>query len=181
MPQKFNSEDLKRAIGALGLLRFSPLADPETRAAAMEEIAAMCPHLGALQWLPGRVNQLFPEWPGMQAIRAVLCSKYKPADGVDVGCPSFPDGIPSERLEEPERLALPPGHQASADRELDGIIANLAARKMLPAATPDPDKCQRCGCTRGKGLIVEEDSVVACPDCLAYTANQGDGREGGTG
>jgi hypothetical protein len=166
----FTTEDLERAIGGLRLLRFNPLADPQATAALMEELAAMCPHRQALEWLAKRAPNVYTEWPGLRELRALLCSRFKPADGIDIDSAVYVDGIPSERLMEPERLALPPGHQTSADLELEGMIADLAVRKMLPPATPEPDKCQGCGCTRGKGLIIQDDVVVPCPQCMAYTA-----------
>lgn len=130
---EFNTEDLKRAMGSLRLMRYSPLTNTDAATALMEELARMCPSREALDWVVQRSLQLFAEWPGVLEIRAVLCARYKPQDGIEVYSEIYPAGIPPERPSEAaERLALPPG-EASGDAEMAGLVAGLAERRALPA------------------------------------------------
>ncbi len=132
MPQKFNQADLDKAIGKLRLLRMNPLSDPGVASALMEELAAMCPDKEALEWLASRAIKVYRDWQGVLELRALLCSRYRPADGVEVYSSVFPDAIPLEQSAEVPPLALPPGHTASADLKIEGMVADLAKRKMLP-------------------------------------------------
>lgn len=122
----------KRAVGSLSLLRFFP-ADPEARAALAEMLAVMCPDDAACEWLVARTLQLHNEWPGPLELRAVLCSRYRPSDGVEAYSAVWPTGIPSGNPT--EQVCLPPGRAVSSDPHLEGLIADLAMRKRLP-----PDK-----------------------------------------
>ncbi len=130
---QFNGDDLKRAVGTLRLMRFSPLADADTASALMEELARMCPGLEALEWLTRRTLQLYTEWPGLRELRAVLCARFKPADRIEVFSQVYGGGIPPELPTVQDLPALPPGHVATADPQLDATVTKLASRKGLPA------------------------------------------------
>jgi hypothetical protein len=129
---QFNGDDLKRAVGTLRLIRFSPLADADTASALMEELARMCPTLEGLEWVTRRTLQLYTEWPGLRELRAVLCARFQPADGIEVFSEVYSGGIPPQLPTAQDLPALPPGHVMTADPELDATVMNLASRKALP-------------------------------------------------
>lgn len=127
------AKTVKRALGSLSLLRFFP-ADEEARAMLGEILAAMCPNDEACEWLVRRTLELHNEWPGPVELRAILCSRYPPADGVDAYSSVWPEGIPPSKPAQTEVLALPPGRSSGPDPKLAGMIADLAVRKRLPPA-----------------------------------------------
>jgi hypothetical protein len=65
-----------------GTLKFFP-SDAQARIGIAEQLAAMATNEDQLRWLVARVAQLFPEWPGMLEVRAVFCTRYRSADGVE--------------------------------------------------------------------------------------------------
>jgi hypothetical protein len=119
-------------VAELTLLRFFP-ADEDGRAALVKLIGRMCSNEDQVSWLVQRVLSKCNEWPGPLVLRQFLCSKYKPADGIEAGGTSmFPDGIPSERrIDAPSLNLLPPGRTVSADKELEFAVLDLAKRKRL--------------------------------------------------
>ena len=119
-----NFEEVMHQIGRLaGTLRFFP-AEADARIGIAEEVAAMCSSIEQVEWTIRRLPKLFSEWPGMREVRAVVCSKFKPADGIQMFSESFPDGIPSEHQQKPALEAprdprsreLPPGPGGDAVR-----------------------------------------------------------------
>jgi hypothetical protein len=132
----------------LTLLRFFP-ADENGRAALVALVGRMCANEDQVRWLVQRTLALCNEWPGPVGLRQILCSKFKPADGISAGCSSiFPDGVPSEkRIEAPALIALPAGHVATVDPGYDQSIRALAIVKDInrvprpaPAEVPtNPD------------------------------------------
>lgn len=116
----------------LTLLRFFP-GEQGARTALFLLIGRMCSNEDQVRWLVQRTLAICNEWPGPVVLRQVLCSKFKPADGISAGGTSmFPDGVPSEkRIEPPTFPALPPGHMASVDRGLDNMVKLLADVKDI--------------------------------------------------
>jgi hypothetical protein len=80
--EKFTPQDLRRAIDRLKLCAYFP-SDPGAQAAAMEMLASMCPHREALEWLVDVFVNRVGSWKGAKELRGVLCSRYKPADGIE--------------------------------------------------------------------------------------------------
>ena len=119
-------------LGGLTLLKFFP-ADPGARLELAKLVSRMAANEDQVDWLVNRVLALCNEWPGPLVLRQVFCSKFRPADGISVGgTEAFPDGVPSERRIEAAPLpALPVGHVASADKELDDQVKKLAQLKRL--------------------------------------------------
>jgi hypothetical protein len=121
-----NPETIAELCAGLTVLKFFP-TDPGGRAEVMLLIGRMAHNEGQVKWLVQRLLDLYDEWPGPRTLRAVFCHKYKPADGKDLRtaiCPGYPEGLPSEKPE-PPLLALPPGHVASADPELEAMVGQL--------------------------------------------------------
>jgi hypothetical protein len=119
-------------LSALTLLKFFP-SDPDARLELAKLVSRMASTEDQVEWLVARTVALCNEWPGPVGLRQILCSKFKPADGIEAGCTSmFPDGVPSEKqIEAPPLLALPAGHVATVDPGYDRSIRLLAAAKDL--------------------------------------------------
>jgi hypothetical protein len=99
-----------------------------------EELVAMCESVEQAQWLVRRVIRIYKRWPGVQELRLVFCSKYRPLDGQPaIGISDvYPDGIPSEKPASPQ-LALPASRstEISASPSIERSVAALAQAKDL--------------------------------------------------
>lgn len=135
--EMLEAKTVKRALGSLSLLRFFP-ADEEARAMLGEILAAMCPNDEACEWLVRRTLEVHNEWPGPVELRALLCSRYRPADGVEANSSAWPEGIPPSRPAQEDLPALPPGRSRGPDPELAQMVADLAVRKRLPPGEEPP-------------------------------------------
>jgi hypothetical protein len=133
-----NPERIAMLCIPLTMLKFYP-TDPQTRASVILLIVSMATTEDQVQWIVKRMLNLYDEWPGPRTLRAVFCHSHKPADGDDlrgVPCPGYPEGLPSEKPETP-MLALPPGHVASADPELEAMVGQLVEdMPKIPASAP---------------------------------------------
>ncbi len=125
-------DDVMHEIGKwAGTMRFFP-SDPDARFGIAEDIAAMCGSKEQVEWLVGRLPKLYSDWPGTREARAVLCSKFPPADGIDGNSTVYVTGIPSDRPGPPRPTLpnyrsreLPPG---AAGEILRDVIAR--SRKL---------------------------------------------------
>ncbi len=144
------------ATNAVLTLDSIPFFPKEERARALigHEIRAMVGESGdsrqeavqKLRWLVTRMVDLYSKWPSLREMRLVYCQRYIALDGKqadylsDVFLEDGEDGkvpgrIPAERsMPEPAPLALPPGHRASVDPQLDGEIRQAAAMKSMGPA-----------------------------------------------
>ena len=139
----------KEAIAALTLLCGTLGWPPEAgaRGLIVKAMMTMCSTKEQAMWMVERAAELYTRWPdcGIRGLRQILSSdlRYLPADGVTISCTeAYPEGIPSTRKDpEPLQLALPPGHVASADLEMDESIQRLAQVKSIdrPAPVPNPN------------------------------------------
>lgn len=77
------ASDLGNAITRLRMLSYWP-ADAE--GAVMELLLQMCPHSGALDWLVGVLINKIGRWPGPAEVRGLLCTRFRPADGIEGNC-----------------------------------------------------------------------------------------------
>src|ERR1019366_8314517 len=127
-----NPETVAKLCGELTLLRFFP-SDEDAKTCLFLLVGRMCSNEDQVRWLVQRTMAICNEWPGPVGLRQVLCSKFKPADGIEAGSTAmFPDGPPSERrIDPPALLALPPGHVVSMDRHLDNAVKMLADIKDM--------------------------------------------------
>ena len=79
---------------------------------------------------------LYNEWPGPQEVRAVFCSRFKPADSIEAYSSVYMDGIPSEsetygQIEAPcERTRISTA-DVSADPEMRQAIVKLVTTTKL--------------------------------------------------
>lgn len=117
--------DVRRAaeqIAKLTLMKFFPV-DPQARTALVQLICGMAQTNEQVEWLVRRALTLFNEWPGPRELRALYCSKFRPADGAEANSALYPSheyggGFPSEL---PRQMpALTPGRD-EARKMLAGI------------------------------------------------------------
>lgn len=70
------------AVGEMSLLKFFP-TDEFAKAALVGLLCRMATEPAQLQWLSRTLMDNYTEWPGPQEIRAVFCTRFKPADGIE--------------------------------------------------------------------------------------------------
>lgn len=124
-------EAVRDLISDLTVMLFFP-SEPAARVALIRMVGEMAENEDQVRWLVQRMTSgLYNEWPGPGELRAVFCSRFRPRDGLTAYSSVYPDGIPSERPAAPPLLALPPGHVASIDPELEHAVREVAAAKDL--------------------------------------------------
>lgn len=123
------------AVAAMGVIAFFP-SDPSVRSMIRDELRNLCTSPADAAWLSDRMVRLYRRWPGVMELRLVYVSRKPPHDGLmPIGTSdAYPDGIPSEHLEPPPMLALPPGATVSAVPELDAAVLETALAKSVQKA-----------------------------------------------
>jgi hypothetical protein len=128
-------------IGELRVLRYFP-NDESVMNAIVRLCGSMCASETQVRWLVDRLTSgIYTEWPGIAEVRGCFCSRYKPADGINVYSTVYPDGLPPDPaapprpgITAPDPKALPPGHEVTADPELEASIEQLADKCRMPPA-----------------------------------------------
>ena len=133
---------IARAIARLKLMAFFP-SDEDTCLGLAQELSEMCENEEQIEWLCKRVTQLYPKWPGIHELRACLCSRFKPKDGINAYSSQYPEGIPAapkpKEIAGPEMRALPPGASVSADLRVDAAFELLVStNRVVNAALSGP-------------------------------------------
>src|SRR5215472_5537314 len=129
------SEDAaEAAVLKLAVLPFFP-SEPSTRAVIVNELMEMCSTEDQVDWLVSRTIKLWSKWESVRELRAVLCAKFKPADGFEVGYSQvFADGIVPPESPEPSYVPLLlRGAPVSEDAELDRMVDQLGNVVSMPA------------------------------------------------
>lgn len=137
---KFTPKDLELAVDELSMCEYFP-TDPGTRAAIMRLLARMVPHRQALTWLVRTLVDRVGQWKGPTELRAVLCTRYPPADGVEAfsALPGFTlNDSEAAVLEQHEQLKVgwtetegEPPKQISGDRQARALIEGLSRAKGI--------------------------------------------------
>jgi hypothetical protein len=83
MADRFSKTDLAATNARFKMLAYYP-SDPQAQAAILELLAEMVPHREALEWLTKAMVNRVGVWKGPAELRGVLCTKYRPADGVEM-------------------------------------------------------------------------------------------------
>lgn len=126
MPKdSITAADLGTAVTRLSMLEFFP-QEAGTRAAIMDLLAQIVPHQQALDWLVGEYVNKIGHWHGPKELRAVLCWKYKPADGIEAD-----SALPGYRVSDGEAISLEKHEQVKASgisEEMSQFISGLAER-----------------------------------------------------
>jgi hypothetical protein len=133
-------EEAYAAVMTLSVLPYFP-AGQAAHMVVADLIMRMCNTGEQAQWLVRRAMDLWSKWEGPRELRGLMCSRFKPKDGIEVNYSAlFPDGIPSEKpLPPPAMPALPPGRVVSADHILDDLVQSVAKLKG-PESLPPPSR-----------------------------------------
>jgi hypothetical protein len=130
-----NFENVMRLIGRWGgTIQFFP-SDPEARIGIAEEIVAMAANEEQVRWLVGFLPKIYRDWPGMLEVRAVFCTRYKPADGSEAALgtssPAFaalcPDEAEAQKRLPGQRMIGGEVEPVTVDPEMRELIARCAA------------------------------------------------------
>ena len=76
-------------IGQLSILKFFP-SDLEARVALVGIVCQFADDNEKIEWLVRRALVVFNEWPGPRELRALYCSRWKPADGAEAHSMLYP-------------------------------------------------------------------------------------------
>lgn len=134
-----NPKNILQILGELRVMPFFP-NDTNVMAALLRLVGNMCHSEQQVRWLVARMTSgIYSNWPGDREMRAVFCFRYKPKDGIEAYSGVYPDGLPPDptappRIEAPTYKALPPGHELTADPELEVAIHRAAKLKSMPPA-----------------------------------------------
>jgi hypothetical protein len=128
-------EGVKKAVGRIALMPFFPGSDPTARALVLEDMINICESDAHAEWLAIRFCQVFRSgWPGLEELRAVYCTRFRPCDGRSADSQAYPDGIPSEHeIGIIEVKGLPPlcGPVPTLDKGVEQIMMAGSSRKFL--------------------------------------------------
>jgi hypothetical protein len=142
-----DTQQATRDMARLSVLKFFP-SDQTARAEIVLMACKMANTNADIVWLVNRCLELWNEWEGPREMRAVFCSKFRPADGVEAysQLPRFNDGIPSEKSAEPLQLGGATVRQIAGPRDtaedltaavsIRPVIAALAAAKAMERTKP---------------------------------------------
>jgi len=116
------------AVSKLSLMAFFP-GDPDARGALIWALQQLVDTEDHLDWLVERSLKLYSRWPGIAEIRAVYCSSFRPADGVEGYSEIYESGFPHEST----APAAPPKRATKfcADTEFEAELRQVAQAKRL--------------------------------------------------
>lgn len=128
---KPSSQQIMEAAARLTALAMYP-TNPAAHAEIMRLLQRMVPHAQALDWLVTTMIDRVGEWKGTAELRGLLCTRFKPADGVEAYC-SLAGFTPADSesqtlLEHEDRERIETSeHRAPLERE----ITELAKQKRV--------------------------------------------------
>lgn len=126
---KFTPQDLQQAVEDLSMLEYFP-REPGAQAAIMRLLAKIVPHREALKWLVDMFTNRVGKWHGPTELRAVLCTRYAPQDGIEawsqIGGFTAADGE-QRSLEAHEQLKI----GGTVGVPVDPAVKRIAAGKGL--------------------------------------------------
>lgn len=128
----FNTRDLEQAIEDLAMCEFFP-REPGPQAGVMRLLVEMVPSREALRWLVDTYTNRIGKWHGPAELRAVLCTRYKPQDGIEgwSQLPGFTAADSEERSYAQHEQLKAGGTLPAPEKELlRGRIAEIAPRLL---------------------------------------------------
>lgn len=127
---KFTMDDLDMAIANLSMLKFFP-TDAATRAAIRVFLARICLDAEALDWLVSTMVNRIGEWPGPMELRGVLCTRFRPADGIEADCSikGFRPVDAEERQIERHEAIKVGGYELPEDDEVRRLVESVVDSK----------------------------------------------------
>ena len=130
-----DAQQATRDMARLSVLKFFP-TDQTARAEIVLMACKMARNNADIAWLANRCLELWNEWEGPREMRAVFCSKFRPADGIEAysQLPRFNDGIPSEKAAEPLQLGGSTVRQIAGLRDTaEDLTAAVSIRPVIQA------------------------------------------------
>lgn len=121
----------------IGSMRFVPEGAGLAVLALLKRLATTKEQL---DWLAQTVQDRVPDWPGTAGLRGLFCTRFKPADNVDVDCTvaGF-TAIDNEgrylleaEAQKPKLLESGKEEPVSKSEELVALIANVANETKMP-------------------------------------------------
>jgi hypothetical protein len=144
--------DVKRAAGKLAeltLMKFFP-SEKAARAALVAQVCSFATTNEQVDWLVKRALVCYNEWPGIRELRALFCSRWKPADGMEAYSMIYPStenggGFPHSTQYGPQPQLTPGREEARA--LLQSILREQPPKQLPPISNPitqaDIDRVQR--------------------------------------
>lgn len=78
-------QDCLKAVGSLTMLKCFP-SDPLAHAEIAKLFQRMVERPDQLNWLVDVMINHVGEWPGPAQMRGILCTRFKPLDGIEADC-----------------------------------------------------------------------------------------------
>lgn len=122
--EKFNANDIRKALAKMGMMEFFP-TDPDVKSAIAAELAQMCISRESLEWLTTAMVRKVGKWPGVKEMRGIYCSRFPPADGdnafATIGefSAEASEGREAEERAERKRIESQPLRMISGDMAAD--------------------------------------------------------------
>lgn len=131
-----NVREVTAQIARLGALPYFP-ADDDARIGIAEVFSDCASDIVQVAWTVRRCLQLWDKWEGPHELRAVFCTKYIAADGIDAfsRLSHFADGIPSELESRNQELLYGAGEQKRLEPGAACLLIR-EARTLEPAERP---------------------------------------------
>jgi len=139
-----SKEDALLAAGHLSeltQLNFFP-ADEDGRTAVFLLVNQLVSSVDQVEWLVRRLLALFDKWPGPATVRAVFCTRYRPADGVEGSkwLPAFRGPVPLEAAAAPAPVLVlgPPPSKVLKGAELEAAWYEAISSVQWPESVNKP-------------------------------------------
>jgi hypothetical protein len=118
-------------------LAFAPTTDA-ARVLIANGLMEMCETAEQLRYVISRAVNLHTKWHtcGLPGLRQILCSKYRPRDGLVItATEAYPEGVPPDKplVETPRQFQLPAGVLVSADPAVEAEVRTIARAKVVPS------------------------------------------------
>lgn len=123
-----NPKKVIEAVDRLGSLAMFP-SSPGARAEIMALLERMVVNDTQLDWLVRTMIDHVGTWHGPKELRAVLCTRFRPADGIEEYS-ALPGFTPAD-IESSNREKAVPVLYGAADAKLLGDVAQAVKRKRL--------------------------------------------------
>jgi len=137
-------QDFENAVAAMTILRFFP-SEPIARAMIMDLLSRMVSTKQQLEWLVRVMVDKVGEWRGPAELRALLCTRFRPADGIEGPACTISGYTPADNeaayiTEAAERYLLPVAASRDEAFEQDQLdaIRELQERVDRQIATLPP-------------------------------------------
>lgn len=101
--------------------------DEAAQALIVRELVSLGATLEQGMWLARRYAQLYDQWK-FRELRAVFCSRFKPAEGPDTTSSVYLDGIPSEKPAVMQPRIGPPEHEEGR-KLIEGLMRSTELPK----------------------------------------------------